>query len=1562
MSGDDVIRLVFIDGSIAGAQALAAGAVGGVEAVIIDPGRDGVRQIADHLARYGIQGAAAIAIVAHGASGVLRIGSTSLSAATLVRHQPQLARIGAALRPGGGLLLYGCDVARDTAGEAFLQLLSGAIGGANIAASSHLVGAAAAGGDWSLDVHVGTIDAAPPFTSQALAAFPGVLPVATNQLFADFNDNITGTSLTGLVQMGVNGSSMVAGSKVSIRDGSQTSSFSFLQGLAVDAPLGKYFMVNSDNTSVNQIVVGNVSGGAPTVLYSTPDVPNYQLTGLALDQPNHTIYFTVSSTSSSARGVYKIDESGGAATPVLVGNGISSPDYLSLDINDGLVFFGDSRGVGNVNNLRVGSLSGGTSTVLTAINSNTQLIGIADDGVNNVLYLTARNGADATQNFIYRVPYTVSGGVVTLGTMTTLYSGAAAGQPGTIAIDTVNNVFYVGNFNDASVYSGSLSGGGSLTRVYQQSTSSNVEPRGLFFESTPTVSVSGNVSYNAGGSAVVLASGLTLANPDGQNLKSATVAISGGTAANGETLAVDTTGTSISASYNSANETLTLTGNDTLAHYQSVLSSVMFSSTGATTGSRTINWTVSDGIITSTTPTSTVTVTVNKTFTATTGVDTFTGDTGNDTFIVTATDQVSASDTFNGKTGTDTIQIGNGGGFSSIDFSGAASDGVKGFLNVEGIAFTNTSSLSTVVFGSAQFGSGKISTSAVVTGSTSNNSLIINMATNGSLDLSSWTFANWNDGIDSVTVTGSTGSESIVGGNEFDTLVVTSTAEVGAGDKYDGGGGLNFLWIGNGSAGSIDFSGAASDGVKGFLNIGIIDFTNSSDTSTATFGSAQFGAGKISSSVLFVGSGATNALVINMATNGSLDMSGWGFANWNGSDTVTITGSTGIESIVGGSQNEILSVVAGSLQSGDFYDGGGGTNTLQVTSGTFDFSTVAQDATHGLHNMGALRFSGAGAATATFNGLTQVGSGLLSLTATVTGSNQADTLQFSQSGAGSLDLSGWSFANWTSGSDTIDIFATTGVDTYVGTSQDDTFVFSGGTANAGDSFNGGSGNDTLQVGSTTGATTEDFSSTTLTSIEGLKFVNTSDASSANLVAAQIGAGKLSSSLAVTGSAGTNALVVDMAASGSLDLSAWTFSNWTSGLDTLTAKGSAGNDTITGSTASAILLGLAGDDSLIGGAGNDRLNGGVGADVMTGGGGNDIYYVDNGDDQVNEASGGGRDNVFANVDYTLAAGMEVEYLRVVGTTGRALTGNDLGTWLIGNAGDDMLTGGAGSDHLKGGGGIDQMAGGSGNDVYFVDNADDQVIEAGTGGSDHVYASVDYALAADTEVEYLRVYGTTGLALTGNDLGTWLTGNVGDDTLTGGAGNDRLNGSAGIDRMIGGGGNDVYYVDNANDQVIETGGGGRDNVYASVDYTLAAGTEVEYLRVHGTTGLALTGNDLSNYLIGGTGNDTLAGGGGLDTFAFMTAIAGGTNVDTITDFSAAQDRISLDDAVFGGLSRGHLDSSHFALDTATGTGPQIVYNTVSGALYYDANGATAGGATQFAALAGAPSIAVSNIFVV
>jgi Ca2+-binding RTX toxin-like protein len=404
----------------------------------------------------------------------------------------------------------------------------------------------------------------------------------------------------------------------------------------------------------------------------------------------------------------------------------------------------------------------------------------------------------------------------------------------------------------------------------------------------------------------------------------------------------------------------------------------------------------------------------------------------------------------------------------------------------------------------------------------------------------------------------------------------------------------------------------------------------------------------------------------------------------------------------------------------------------------------------------------------------------------------------------------------------------------------------------------------------------------------------------------------------------------------------------------------------GSTDPINLTGNELGNTLFGNAGANVLIGGGGADYMVGDGGDDTYYVDMLTDVVVEAAGQGRDVVYASASYALAAGSSVEVLSTVAlgeTTAINLTGNELVNVLYGNAG---------ANRLIGGGGADYMVGFGGDDDYYVDAAGDVVIEAAGQGRDVVYASVSYVLAAGTSIEVLSTVdlaGTTAINLTGNELSNTITGNAGANVL---------NGGGGVDYMAGLGGDDDYYVDNAGDVVAENAGGGRDVVYTSISYTLAAGSSVEILStiaLLATTPINLTGNELGNGLFGNAGANVLNGGGGADylvgiggadSYAFTTALGGG-NVDTIIDYSGVgtdgDDRILLDDAVFTGMTLGALDPGAFVVGTAAlDADDRIIYDTSTGALYFDADGSGAGAKVQFAILDGAPALTAGDFFVI
>ena len=158
-------------------------------------------------------------------------------------------------------------------------------------------------------------------------------------------------------------------------------------------------------------------------------------------------------------------------------------------------------------------------------------------------------------------------------------------------------------------------------------------PSTTTFDNLPTL-VTGGTGTHAGeqGTAVtLLTSTPTITDVDGDHLASATVQITGGTftvagndsSANDDHLTINGTasgtvgGTSITYSYNSATETLTLSGYDTLADYQTALSEVKYSTTGdnptdyGLNASRTITWQVNDGAIGNPSGTNTTTTTLN---------------------------------------------------------------------------------------------------------------------------------------------------------------------------------------------------------------------------------------------------------------------------------------------------------------------------------------------------------------------------------------------------------------------------------------------------------------------------------------------------------------------------------------------------------------------------------------------------------------------------------------------------------------------------------------------------------------------------------------------------------------------------------------------------------------------------------------------------------------------------------------------------------------------------------------------------------------------------------------
>jgi Ca2+-binding RTX toxin-like protein len=383
------------------------------------------------------------------------------------------------------------------------------------------------------------------------------------------------------------------------------------------------------------------------------------------------------------------------------------------------------------------------------------------------------------------------------------------------------------------------------------------------------------------------------------------------------------------------------------------------------------------------------------------------------------------------------------------------------------------------------------------------------------------------------------------------------------------------------------------------------------------------------------------------------------------------------------------------------------------------------------------------------------------------------------------------------------------------------------------------------------------------------------------------------------------------------------------------EGGKNHDDLFGGDNDDVLFGGAGDDELYGENDNDFLDGGAGADRLDGGDGIDwasYYYSDEGVRVslnpfllIGGNSGGDAEgDILADIEYLVGSrhGDEL-YGNDQANLVYGMEGNDV---LVGDGGDDQLNGGAGDDVLDGGDGADYMIGGTGNDHYFVNHADDVVIEyADEGldtdnaridgdhveypedeGIDTVNARTDYTLGDNVE-NLVLLAGGGGVSGTGNDGDNFIAGNELSNLLNGGGGvdilmgagrDDILDGGTGADWMLGGEGGDIFIVDDAGDVVTEHAGEGFDMVQTGVSYSLAAGSEVEVLYADPatTTTISLTGNEFDNFLtgndginvlVGGLGIDILRGNGGGDAFLWSSvAEVGSSNPDIVTDYSSAQ----------------------------------------------------------------------------
>lgn len=332
--------------------------------------------------------------------------------------------------------------------------------------------------------------------------------------------------------------------------------------------------------------------------------------------------------------------------------------------------------------------------------------------------------------------------------------------------------------------------------------------------------------------------------------------------------------------------------------------------------------------------------------------------------------------------------------------------------------------------------------------------------------------------------------------------------------------------------------------------------------------------------------------------------------------------------------------------------------------------------------------------------------------------------------------------------------------------------------------------------------------------------------------------------------------------------------------------------------------------ITGSAGSDNLWGTPAADSIDGQGGDDWLDGDSGADTL--TGGGGRDSfVFHASESALDSVTDF-----VSALDKFVFDNN-GFADIGSPGDFA----AGDARFAAGPGF--TSGRDASDRFIYDSSSGNLYFDADGsgaGPSRLVASLQGAPAlAATD---MQVIGLGGAEIIGGVEPDYLAGTPHDDTIAGGLGADTLEGGSGADRFLVTAGDVIVYPD------------GVTSLFSSLALTEGSGVIASVARAIGQE----------------------ARSGGIQ------------HPDTIVDFTSA-DQLLLEASVLAGLGAegtwGAGDARFLAGAGATAArdaSDRLVYDTSTGALYYDADGAGGAGSQLLVTLQGAPALSAADITII
>ena len=172
-AASSVNHLVIIDAGVPDKALFYSDLNAETEIVELNADESGINQLEELLGRY--QQLESVSIFSHGRSGELQLGNSQINTVVIESNPQLMAVFKGAVKPGGDVFFYGCDIGKGLQGDQFLTLFSQSTE-LDVAASNDLTGNSHKGGDWDLEIVKGDVDFADrPFSERALIDFSEVL-------------------------------------------------------------------------------------------------------------------------------------------------------------------------------------------------------------------------------------------------------------------------------------------------------------------------------------------------------------------------------------------------------------------------------------------------------------------------------------------------------------------------------------------------------------------------------------------------------------------------------------------------------------------------------------------------------------------------------------------------------------------------------------------------------------------------------------------------------------------------------------------------------------------------------------------------------------------------------------------------------------------------------------------------------------------------------------------------------------------------------------------------------------------------------------------------------------------------------------------------------------------------------------------------------------------------------------------------------------------------------------------------------------------------------------------